>query len=394
MGEALRSMAIGSHLQRMSAYCALLAKRVDLDADLIRVASRLHDVGMSAVTDGMIYKSGPLSPDERRELQEHPELGRAMLAGSGVELLDTAAEIAYTHHERYDGRGYPRGLAGEEIPLVGRIAAVADTFDALTTPRAYRPLGSVDDAVEILRAERGRQLDPEIVDFFLEVLDEALEILAQHPPPPGQGQGRGNAAGNGAAADDQQMTLQAAAATLDISPSRLRRWADEGRITAIRTAGGHRRFPLQAVRRLAAERGVHPNVRPVEPPTAALPVLAEQVRAHGGQIAAAAAAAVYRDGPQGWFASEGAAGDVKDWLDELSASCATGSYTGLLTASEVLMRRASVHAASLLERHAFLERFGQICVRTLVRAGAKRTEIASTRRLFTSLQQALLEHKD
>ena len=102
------------------------------------------------------------------------------------------------------------------------------------------------------------------------------------------------------------MTLQAAAATLSISPSRLRRWADEGRIPAIRTAGGHRRFPLGAVRRLAAERGVRPQVRAVEPPTGPLPVLGQHLRQHGHQMAAAAAAAVYREGPPGWFASDGA----------------------------------------------------------------------------------------
>src|SRR3954466_1734512 len=155
------------------------------------------------------------------------------------------------------------------------------------------------------------------------------------------------------------MTLQAAAATLDISPSRLRRWADEGRIPAIRTAGGHRRFPLEAVRRLAAERGVHPNVRPVEPPTTALPVLAEQVHAHGRQMAAAAAATVYRDGPPGWFASEHAGADLREWLEAPAARRPGGRYTGVLHASQTLMRRAQLHAASLLERHAFLERFGQ-----------------------------------
>src|SRR3954453_2978466 len=136
-------MSISTHLQRVSGYFALLAERLGLDPDLIRVASRLHDVGMAAVTDAVLNKPGPLTAEERRELQDHAELGCAMLAGSGVELLDTAAEIAHTHHERYDGGGYPRGLAGEEIPLVGRIAAVADPFDALTTPRHYRPLGTV-----------------------------------------------------------------------------------------------------------------------------------------------------------------------------------------------------------------------------------------------------------
>src|SRR3954451_12001286 len=123
MAEAPRSMEIGSHLQRMSCYCALMAERLGLDADLIRIASRLHDVGMAAVSHAVTGKPGPLTPSERRELEGHTTLGHSMLAGSGVELLDTAAEIALTHHERFDGAGYPRGLARDEIPITGRIAA-------------------------------------------------------------------------------------------------------------------------------------------------------------------------------------------------------------------------------------------------------------------------------
>jgi len=385
-GEALRSIAIGSHLQRMSAYCALLADGLGLDPDQLRVACRLHDVGMAGVSDSITRKPGPLTREERRELQEHAALGHAMLAGSGVELLDIAAEIALTHHERWDGTGYPGGLAGEAIPLTGRIVAVADTFDALTTERPYRPTGSVEDAVKTLAQERGRQLDATVVDAFLEDIEALKEILERYPTP------RSESAAP--APEDAQMTLQAAAATLSISPSRLRRWADEGRIPAIRTAGGHRRFPLEAVRRMAAERGVRPQVRPVEPPTTTLPVLGQHVRQHGRQMVAAAATAVYREGPPGWFASEAAASDLSEWLDVLGRCCATGVYSSAVQASEALMRRAHLHAASLLERHAFLERFGQVAVRALVRAGAKRTEIASTRRLFTSLQQTLLEAKD
>lgn len=321
-------------------------------------------------------------------MEEHAELGCALLAGSGVELLETAAEIALTHHERWDGAGYPRGLAGEAIPLGGRIVAVADTFDALTTDRPYRPAGTVDAAVEILRGERGQQFDPAVVDAFVERLDDVVAILEEHPSPPSE-RVEPLKIENGA-----PMTLQAAAATLAISPSRLRRWADEGRIPAVRTAGGHRRFPLDAVRRLAAERGVRPNVRPVNPPEAPLPVLGQSVTAHGRQMASAAAAAVYREGPPGWFASDTAREQIDDWLQTLEASCREGTYSPVLQASDVLMRRAHSHAASLLERHAFLERFGQVAVRTLVRAGADRTEIASTRRLFASLQQALLETRD
>ena len=163
-------MAIASHLQRVSAYCALVGKRLGVDPDLLRVAARLHDVGMAAVSDAVMRKPGPLDREERAEVEEHAELGCRMLKESGVDLLETAAEIAWTHHERWDGKGYPRGLTGEEIPLVGRITAVVDTFDALTTERAYRPTGTIELAVAELVSERGKQFDPEVVDVFLEVL--------------------------------------------------------------------------------------------------------------------------------------------------------------------------------------------------------------------------------
>ena len=379
-------MEIGSHLQRMSCYSALIAERLGLNADLIRIASRLHDVGMAAVSHAVTGKAGALTPSERRELETHPGLGHAMLTGSGVELLETAAEIACSHHERFDGAGYPRGLAGDEIPIAGRIAAVADAFDALTTDRIYRSAGSVEQAVETLRAERGRHFDPVVVDAFLERLDEAIEIHERYAPAPEEQPMM--------LPEDRQITLQAAAATLAISPSRLRRWADEGRIPSVRTAGGHRRFSLAAVRRMAAESGVRPTVRPVEPPGEPLPVLAETLRAHGRQLAAAAAAAIYREGPPGWFASEAASDHLHDWMTDLGAGCESGVYTGALQATASLMTRSHGHAATLLERHAFLERFGQVCVRTLVRTGAEREEVAGARRLFASLQQALLEARD
>ncbi|MDA0182339.1 HD domain-containing protein [Solirubrobacter phytolaccae] len=379
-------MVISSHLQRLSAYSALLAEALDVEADGVRVASRLHDVGMAGTADAALTKSGPLTREERTEMQEHTELGYAMLAGSGVDVLEIAAEIALTHHERWDGTGYPRRLEGDDIPISGRIVAVADAFDALTTDRAYRTAGSVEDAVEVLRAERNRQFDARVVDAFLEHLDDVRAILAEFPAPV-------EVVDPARDGDGAPMTLQAAAATLAISPSRLRRWADEGRISAVRTAGGHRRFPLEAVRKLAAERGVRPNVRPVEPPEEPLPILAQQLRGFGAQMVSAAAAAVYREGPHGWFASELAREDLREWMSTLETACERGVYPPVLQASDALMKHAHSHAASLLERHAFLERFGQVAVRALVRAGAARTEIAYTRRLFTALQQGLLEKR-
>jgi excisionase family DNA binding protein len=386
MADAPRSMEIGSHLQRVSRYCSLLADRLGLDAEVIRTASRLHDVGMAGVPRSITGKPGPLTPAERRELEAHAALGHVMLAGSGDKLLDTAAEIALTHHERFDGAGYPRGLTAGEIPVSGRITAVADAFDALTTDRVYRPGASVEQAMEMLQAERERHFDPRVVHVFLGAINDAVAIRARFPPPPEE---RPVSVG-----EDKQITLQAAAATLAISPSRLRRMADDGRIHSVRTAGGHRRFSVADVRRLAAENGVRPTVRPVEPPSEPLPVLAENLRTHGRQLAAAAVAAIYREGPPGWFASEPAVAELHDWMLELAESCDSGHYTRAIAVTAGLMQRAQQRAATLLERHAFLERFGQVCVRTLARTGTEREEIAGTRRLFASMQQTLLDTGD
>ena len=126
----------------------------------IRLAAPLHDVGKIAVPSDILRKPGPLTPVERREVERHAEAGRRLLAGSGNELLELAATVAWTHHENWDGSGYPRGLAEEAIPLAGRIVAVADVFDALTSIRPYRPPISEAEAYEHLDSESGRKFDP------------------------------------------------------------------------------------------------------------------------------------------------------------------------------------------------------------------------------------------
>jgi putative two-component system response regulator len=246
----------GAHIERMSRYCALLATHFDLDPELMRVASRLHDVGKIATPDSILLKPGPLTAAERAEMEAHAQIGYELLKGSSIELLDHAATIAWTHHERYDGTGYPRGLAGAEIPLAGRIAAVADAFDALTTYRVYRSALPLDEAVAVLRDERGRHFDPAVVDAFLGDLEAVEAIMAQFRM----------AAADVPAADVELLSMQRAAETLGITASRLRRWADNGRIEAVRTEGGHRRFPVSEVRRLVAEHERRPAVRPVGPP--------------------------------------------------------------------------------------------------------------------------------
>jgi len=144
----------------------------------MRIASPMHDVGKIGVPDAILRKPGPLDDVERTVMQLHTEIGRSILAGSGAELLELAATIAWTHHERFDGGGYPRGLAGVEIPLGGRIVAVADVFDALTTDRVYRRAFSHEEAFEIMRAERGLHFDPRLLDVFLDARAE-IETIAE-----------------------------------------------------------------------------------------------------------------------------------------------------------------------------------------------------------------------
>jgi putative two-component system response regulator len=169
----------------MSRYCELIAARLGLAPELceqLRIASPMHDVGKIGVADAILLKPGPLDADERAEMERHPVIGYRILSGSGAELLDFAASIAWTHHERFDGSGYPRGLTGEEIPLEGRIAAVADVFDALTSDRVYRPAFSRAQACAMMRAARGSHFDPQVLEVFLEAEDEISAIMARPMP--------------------------------------------------------------------------------------------------------------------------------------------------------------------------------------------------------------------
>jgi putative two-component system response regulator len=165
----LRTMQ-GRHVERMSAGCRMLALRLGVSAPraaLIEAASLLHDVGKLGIPDWILSKCGPLSQEERRQVQSHTTLGHRLLAGSSSELLELAATIALTHHERIDGRGYPQKLRGDEIPIEGRIAAVCDVFDALTSSRPYRTRPfTCNEATEIMSAERGGAFDPDVLDAF------------------------------------------------------------------------------------------------------------------------------------------------------------------------------------------------------------------------------------
>lgn len=168
-----------AHLQRMSHYCGLLAHKRGLspyEAELILVASPMHDVGKIGIPDRILLKEGRLTRDEYDLMKQHAEIGFHILSGSDSELLRRAASIARNHHEKWDGSGYPQGLTQEDIPIEGRIAAVADVFDALTSARPYKPAWSLADAIELLQAGRGKHFDPELIDLFLGALDEVLDI--------------------------------------------------------------------------------------------------------------------------------------------------------------------------------------------------------------------------
>jgi PAS domain S-box-containing protein len=166
-----RDQETGGHTDRMSRYAALLASRLGLDDESIRLASSMHDVGKVALSDSILLKPGKLTPAERQEMEGHAAIGREILAGSGSTLLELAATIAWTHHEKIDGTGYPRGLAGEEIPIEGQIAAIADVFDALTSDRPYRPAFSSDEAMQMMREERGTHFNPHLLDVFLDTIE-------------------------------------------------------------------------------------------------------------------------------------------------------------------------------------------------------------------------------
>jgi putative two-component system response regulator len=175
-----RDGVTGLHSERTAQYAAATARILGLPkptCELIALAMPLHDIGKVAIPDRILHKAGPLTPGERQTMETHAEVGYRMLEGSGEELLDLAATIAWTHHEHIDGTGYPRGLAGDDIPLAGRIAAAADVLDALTSERPYRSAYPLEHAVEILLKASGRQLDPDVVDALLGSLGTRLPFL-------------------------------------------------------------------------------------------------------------------------------------------------------------------------------------------------------------------------
>ena len=164
----------GQHTERVGKMAALLARQLglpDAQVSLIRRAAPLHDVGKIGIPDAILLKLGKLTAAEFELVKTHTTIGARILSGSRFALLRLAEEIAFSHHERWDGGGYG-GLAGDRIPLAGRIVTVADVFDALTQKRPYKSAWPLDEAVAEIERQRGRQFDPDIVDAFLRIIDE------------------------------------------------------------------------------------------------------------------------------------------------------------------------------------------------------------------------------
>ena len=165
----------GLHVVRMSQYSRALGLAVGMneaDADLLMLASPMHDVGKIGVPDSILKKPGKLTPEEWALMQQHVAYGGLILGDQDSELLVMAKTIALTHHEKWDGTGYPGGLKGEDIPLVGRITALADVFDALTSVRPYKRAWTLDETLDYIRKERGKHFDPLLVDKMPQVLPE------------------------------------------------------------------------------------------------------------------------------------------------------------------------------------------------------------------------------
>ena len=175
MAVEFRDEDTGAHIERIGRFSVLLAEHIGMDADFcerLRHAAPLHDVGKVAIPDAILLKPGPLTPEERAIVETHAEEGHRLVRGSSSSILDMAATIALSHQEKWDGTGYPRGLKGEAIPIEGRIVAVADVFDALTSDRVYRPAFPLKTAVDMMREERGVHFDPELLDSFVDTLGE------------------------------------------------------------------------------------------------------------------------------------------------------------------------------------------------------------------------------
>lgn len=179
-----RDNETGAHVVRMSQSCRLLALKAGLGeefADLILQASPMHDVGKIGIPDKILLKPGRLTPEEREIMETHVEIGVDIIGDFDSDMLEMARRIAATHHEKWDGTGYPNGLSGEEIPVEGRISAICDVFDALTSERPYKEAWPMNSAIEYLKAHSGTHFDPGLLEMFIEMIPDVVALRAQYP---------------------------------------------------------------------------------------------------------------------------------------------------------------------------------------------------------------------
>lgn len=169
----------GMHVQRMSRYSYVLAVAAGIDemaAHELLLAAQMHDLGKIAIPDNILLKPGRLDEGEFKQMKAHAQIGADILSNPRSQLVALARSIAITHHEKWDGSGYPNGLKGYDIPLEGRIAAIADVFDALTSERPYKKAWTVEEAVELLKEQSGKHFDPELVEIFIQELPKIIDI--------------------------------------------------------------------------------------------------------------------------------------------------------------------------------------------------------------------------
>ncbi len=179
MASEYRDEDTGEHISRISLYCTFITGKMNFPDKIvknIRFASPMHDVGKIGIPDSILLKRGKLTDGEFEIIKSHCVIGGRILSDSKAEILQLAESIALTHHEKWNGKGYPKGLSGDEIPIEGRIVALADVFDALTSKRPYKKSFSVERSCDIIKNEKGKHFDPKIVDVFFDNIDEIIKI--------------------------------------------------------------------------------------------------------------------------------------------------------------------------------------------------------------------------
>jgi len=189
-----RDNETGLHIIRMSKIAVVIGRAAGMNegqCELLLNAAPMHDIGKIGIPDGILLKPGKLDPDEWIIMQTHAQIGADILTGDDSDLMIMARSIAIAHHEKWNGKGYPNKLKGEDIPLAARVAALADVFDALTSERPYKKAWSVESAVGLIKQERGEHFDPSLVDLLLQNLDEINSIREKYAEPKAGDENRG-----------------------------------------------------------------------------------------------------------------------------------------------------------------------------------------------------------